>query len=144
MAHTKRMMKKIMVSEDHRPGGSSGIQVGKVLRIGKKGDEKQGKYKIHQFHPEMSPPMEIRKFQKSTDLLIPKRPFYHVVKEILQGERFWLKIQTSAVIALHEVAEAYLIRLLEDGQICTIHAKRITLLLKDIHLARRIRGEMTG
>ena len=67
--------------------------------------------------------MEIRKFQTLTDLLILKRPFYHMVKEILQAERSWLKIQASAVMALHEAAEAYLIRLLEDGHICTIHAK---------------------
>ena len=67
--------------------------------------------------------MQIRKFQKSTNLLILKRPFYWVVKEILQAERSWLKIKALAVMALHEAAIAYLIRLLEDGHICAIHAK---------------------
>ena len=67
--------------------------------------------------------MEIRKFQKSTELLIPKKPFYWVVKEILQADRSWLKIHASAIMGLNEVVEAYLVRLLEDGHICAIHVK---------------------
>ena len=88
--------------------------------------------------------MEIRKFQKSTELLILKRLFYWVVKEILQAERSWLKIQALAIMALHEAAEAYLVRLLEDGHLCAIHAKQVTLMPKDIYLARRIRGKTMG
>ena len=71
-------------------------------------------------------------------ILILKRPFYWVVKEILRAERSWLKIQVSAIMTLHEVAEAYLARLLEDGHICAIHVKCITLMPKDIQLARWI------
>ena len=88
--------------------------------------------------------MEIRKSQKSMELLIPKRPFYWVVKEILQAERSWLKIQMTAILALHEAAAANLVRLLEDGHICATHAKCITLMPKDILLARWIQGEMAG
>ena len=58
---------------------------------------------------------------------------------MLQQERGWLKIQASALLALHEAAEAYLVQLMEDGQFCTKHAKHITLMPKDIQMARRIR-----
>ena len=53
--------------------------------------------------------MEIQHFQKSVSLLIPKQPLYRVVWEILQAERSWMKIQASAILALHEVAESYLV-----------------------------------
>ena len=78
------------------------------------------------------------------EILIPKRPFYQVVKEILQAEMSWLKIQVTAIMALHELAEAYLVRLLDGGHICAIHAKCITLMSKDRQLVRQIRGEMAG
>ena len=57
-------------------------------------------------------------------------------------ERSWLKIQATAIMALHEAAEAYLVQLLEDGHFCAIHAKHITLMPKDTQLAGWIRGEM--
>ena len=53
-----------------------------------------------------------------------------------------MKIQASAILALHEVAESYLVWLLEDGHLCAIHMKRITLMPKDLQLARCIRGEV--
>ena len=86
--------------------------------------------------------VEIHCLQKSTRLLIPKRSFYWVVLEILQLERSWMKIQASAILALHEAAEAYLVCLMEGGHICAIHAKWITLMTKDIQLVRQIRGEV--
>ena len=86
--------------------------------------------------------MEIRYFQKSTDLLILRRLFYRLVRELLQVERSSLKIQAYVVMALHEVSEAYLIWLLEGSHICKIHAKRITVMPKDMQLARQIRGEV--
>ena len=80
--------------------------------------------------------LEIRRFQKTTNLLVPKRLFYRVVRELLQLKRSWMKIQASAVMALHEAAEAYLICLMEDSHICAIHAKWITVMPKDMQLAR--------
>ena len=77
----------------------------------------------HQFRPGMKALMEIRCFQKSTDLLIPKRLFYRLVKEVLQVERSWLKTQAAAVMGLHEASMAYLIWLLEDSYICAIYKK---------------------
>ena len=73
-----------------------------------------------------------------------RKAFFRVVKEILQQERGWFRIQASVVLALHEAAEGYLGRLMEDGQLCATHAKHITLMPKDIQLARRIRGEHQG
>ena len=84
---------------------------------------------------------EIRKYQKSTDLLIRKLPFQRLVREIAQDFKTDLRFQSSAVLALQEAAEAYLVGLFEDTNLCAIHAKRVTIMPKDIQLARRIRGE---
>jgi len=84
---------------------------------------------------------EIRRYQKSTDLLIRKLPFQRLVKEIAQGFKTDLRFQPSAILALQEAAESYLVGLFEDTNLCCIHAKRVTIMPKDIQLARRIRGE---
>jgi histone H3 len=84
---------------------------------------------------------EIRKYQKSTALLIRKLPFQRLVREIMQQLNAELRIQSSALLALQEAAEAYLVSLFEDTNLCAIHAKRVTIMQKDIALARRIRGE---
>ena len=88
---------------------------------------------------------EIRKYQRSTDLLIRKLPFARLVREITQtynsapseGEKRW---QAEALMALQEACEYYLVHLFEDSNLCAIHAKRVTIMVKDIQLARRIRG----
>jgi histone H3/H4 len=84
---------------------------------------------------------EIRKYQKSTDLLIRKLPFQRLVREIAQDFKNDLRFQSSAIAALQEAAEAYLVGLFEDANLCAIHSKRVTIMPKDIGLARRIRGE---
>lgn len=97
--------------------------------------------KVHRFRPGTVALREIRKFQKSTDLLIRKLPFQRLVRELAQDFRNDLRFQSSAVLALQESSEAYLVNLFEDTNLCAIHAKRVTIMPKDIHLARRIRGE---
>ncbi|NWR11736.1 H33 protein, partial [Paradoxornis webbianus] len=52
-----------------------------------------------------------------------------------------LCFQSAAIGALQEASEAYLVGLFEDTNLCAIHAKRVTIMPKDIQLARRIRGE---
>jgi histone H3 len=79
--------------------------------------------------------------QKSTELLIRKLPFQRLVREIAQDFKTDLRFQSHAVLALQEAVEAYLVGLFEDTNLCAIHAKRITVMVKDIQLARRIRGE---
>ncbi|QCE12646.1 histone H3 [Vigna unguiculata] len=76
-----------------------------------------------------------------SQLLIQKLPFQRLVREIAQDFKTDLRFQISAVSALQEAAEAYLVGLFEDTNLCAIHTKRVTIMPKDIQLARRIRGE---
>jgi histone H3 len=73
---------------------------------------------------------EIRRYQKSTDLLIRKLPFQRLVREIAQQVRENTRFQGSAVLALQEASEAYLVGLFEDTNLCAIHAKRVTIMPK--------------
>ena len=100
-----------------------------------------GVKKPHRFRPGTVALREIRKFQKSTDLLIRKLPFQRLVREISQDYKTDLRFQANAIAALQEASEAYLVGLFEDTNLCAIHAKRVTIMPKDIQLARRIRGE---
>ena len=84
---------------------------------------------------------EIQKYQKGADLLIQRVPFQRLVREIVQRWREGLKLQSSAVLALQEVGEAFLVGLLEQANICAIHAKWVTIMPKDIQLAGRIKGD---
>ena len=97
--------------------------------------------KPHRFRPGTVALREIRKFQKSTELLLRKLPFQRLVREIAQEYKSDLRFQSQAVLALQEAAEAYMVGLFEDTNLCAIHAKRVTIMPKDIQLARRIRGE---
>ncbi|KAF2324640.1 hypothetical protein GH714_015863 [Hevea brasiliensis] len=99
-----------------------------------------GVKKPHRFRPGTVALREIRKYQKSTELLIRKLPFQRLVREIAQDFKTDLRFQSSAVAALQEAAEAYLVGLFEDTNLCAIHAKRVTIMPKDIQLARRIRA----
>jgi len=100
-----------------------------------------GVKKPHRYRPGTVALREIRRYQKSTDLLIRKVPFQRLVREILQDMDADLRLQSTAVLALQEASESYLIGLFEDSNLCAIHAKRVTIMPKDIQLARRIRGE---
>lgn len=85
--------------------------------------------------------MEIRRYQKSTDLLLRKAPFSRLVREICMSfSRESLMWQAYALMALQEAAEAFLVRLFADANLCAIHAKRVTLFPRDLQLVRRIRG----
>ena len=120
---------------------------GKTLWIGIKRLKKM-KPKVHKtpssriwFRPGTQALREIHTFQKSTELLIPKVPFLQLVKEILQREHGDHLTQAGTVLALHEATEAYLIWLLEDTSLCAIHARCVTILPRDMRLARQISGE---
>jgi histone H3 len=102
-----------------------------------------GEKKKRRVRPGENALKEIRKYQASTDMLMRRLPFQRLVREIAadlgviaDGVRF----QSSAMLALQEAAEAYLVGLFEDTNLCAIHAKRVTIMPKDIQLARRIRG----
>ena len=89
---------------------------------------------------------EIRKYQASTDLLIRRLPFARLVREISStfsdqsSKKYASKWQVAALEALQTAAETYLVHVFEDANLCAIHGKRVTLMPKDIQLARRIRG----
>ena len=97
--------------------------------------------KPHRYRPGTVALREIRKYQKSTELLIRKLPFQRLVREVAQEYKSDLRFQSSAVVALQEASESYLVSLFEDTNLCAIHAKRVTIMPKDMQLARRIRGE---
>ncbi|KAF8235611.1 putative histone H3 [Tricholoma matsutake] len=94
----------------------------------------------HRFRPGTVALREIRRYQKSTEVLIPKMPFQRLVREIAHDFKMDLRFQSSAIMALQEAAEAYLVALFEDTNLAALHAKRVTIMPKDMFLARRLRG----
>lgn len=98
-----------------------------------------GVQKKRRYRPGTVALREIRKYQKSAELLIRRAPFQRLVRELAQMFKSDLRFQSSAVSALQEGAEAYLVELFEDTNLCTIHAKRVTIMPRDMALARRIR-----
>ena len=97
--------------------------------------------KPHRWRPGTVALREIRKYQKNTDLLMRKAPFQRLVREIAIGIKLDLRMQSMALLALQEAAEAYTVGLFHDTNKCTIHAKCVTIMPKDMQLAQRIRGE---
>ncbi len=100
-----------------------------------------GVKKPHRYLPGTVALREIRKYQKSTKLLIRKAPFQHLVRKIAIDIKSDSRMQSTALLALQETLEAYLVRLFEDTNECPLHGKRVLIMPKDMQLARRIRGE---
>jgi histone H3 len=134
MARTKQTARK------NTGGKAPRKQVG-VKAARKSAPSSGGIKKPHRFKPGTVALREIRKYQKSTDLLLRKLPFQRLVREVAQEYKTDLRFTGSAVEALQEAAEAYLVGIFEDTNLCAIHAKRVTIFPKDMQLARRIRGE---
>jgi histone H3 len=97
----------------------------------------------HRFRPGTVALREIRKYQKSVELLLRRAPFQRLVREIALEFKTDLRFQATALMALQEAAEQHIISLFEDCQLCAIHARRVTIMARDIVLARRVRGERT-
>ena len=134
MARTKQTARK-------STGGKAPRKAIGSKQARKKAPEAGGVKKAHRFRPGTVALREIRRYQKSTELLIRRLPFQRLVREIAQDFKTDLRFQASAILALQEATEAYLVSLFEDSNLCAIHAKRVTIMPKDIQLARRIRGE---
>lgn len=103
--------------------------------------------KPHRYRPGTVALREIRKYQKSTELLIKKAPFQRLIREIMYEVAPYdgpNRIETAAAIALQEAAEAYLVGTFENTNLCAIHAKRVTIMQKDMRLARIIAGSASG
>ena len=122
-----------------------------AARMAKKGGQqapKGGVKKRFRYRPGTVALKQIRQYQKSTELLIRKLPFQRLVREIASDSEVIklplcgkVRFQSAAIMALQEATEAYLVGLFEDSNLCAIHARRVTIMPKDIQLARRIRGE---
>ena len=119
----------------------------KIAKMGNKktapaeGGMKQAKK--HKFRPGTVALREIKRYQKSTENLLPKAPFQRLVRSICSGIDNDLRFQSQALFALQEASEAYLVGLFEDANLCAIHANRVTVMKKDMELARRIRGDQS-
>ena len=129
----------------------AGLQKKTAAKAAKKSGMKApkgGVKKPHRFRPGTVALKEIRRYQKSTELLIRKLPFQRLVWEISGDHKVItsplcgkVRFQSLAIKALQEASEAYLVGLFEDTNLCAIHTKRVTIMPKDIQLARRICGE---
>ena len=133
MARTKRTAKKDEV------GKKWSTFVKKQPRS--QSDKALAQQQLHRYRPRTVAMREIRRYQKSMELLIRKLPFQCLVHEILQGFGVGFRVTPAMMMALQEAAEVYLVQLLEDSNLCAIHAKCITIQPKDIQLARQIHGE---
>ena len=98
------------------------------------------KKKVH-YKPGTVALREIKRYQKSMDMMLPKAPFQRLVRVICADFDPDLRFQSQSLVALQEAAEAYIVSLFEDTNLCAIHAKRVTVQKKDMDLARRIRGD---
>ena len=85
---------------------------------------------------------EIRKLQRSSDLLIRKLPFQHLVRDLADKQKSDVRFQQKALLALQEAAETYLIGYFQDAVAVAVHAKRVTLMTSDMKLVRKIRAEV--
>ena len=129
MARTKQIVRKHSSGKPRKIGG------GKKL-------EAIGVRKPKRYRPGTLALREIRKYQKTTTNLIKRLPFQRLVKEISAEICPEKRFQSAAVAAIQEAAEAYLVSLFQDTNLCAIHAKRVTIFKKDMQLARRIRGDI--
>ena len=99
--------------------------------------------KPHRYRPGTVALREIRRYQKTTELLIPKAPMSRAVRDVMihvEGGSD-TRMQSMALAAVHEASEAFTVGLMEDANLCAIHGKRVTVFPKDIQLAQRLRGD---
>ncbi|TKA62674.1 histone H3-like centromeric protein hH3v [Friedmanniomyces simplex] len=131
------------------PGGRYGTTGGKAPRRDSAVPSTSGFVKKKmRYKPGTRALQEIRRYQRSTQLLMAKLPFSRLVRELSMNVAHVsadvTRWQSQAIQALQEAAEAFLVHLFEDTNLCAIHAKRVTIMQKDIQLARRIRGAWGG
>ena len=151
MARTKQTARKSVGGKAPRKGvvlksslpgkGPTKSAATKGVPPGSQRDGGKNEKKSHRYHPGALALKEIRRYQKSTELLIRKIPFQRLVREVAQDFKTDLRFQSSAIMALQEATEAYLVSLFEDSMLCAAHAKRVTVMPRDLQLARRLRGE---
>ena len=142
MARTKQTAQKLLLENGKAPRKVlAQIAARKATdTTGKATDTTVSKKKERRFRPGTLALREIRKYQKSSELLIPKLPFQRLVREVAQTFGANLRFQSHAILALQEASEVFLTAVFEDTNLCAIHAKRVTIMPSDMQLARRIAG----
>ncbi|AIN97402.1 histone H3 variant, putative [Leishmania panamensis] len=100
-----------------------------------------GTKRQHRWRPGTVALREVRKYQHSTEMLISRAPFRRLVKEVMSTIKDTMRMRSSALEAIQEATECYIVSLLGDANLCTIHAKRVTLYPRDLQLAMRLRGD---
>lgn len=135
MARTKQTARKSMGGK--APRRALAVKAGQ--KVVKSGNAMSGVKRPHRYRPGTVALREIRRFQKSTELLMRKLPFQRLVRELAQDFKSDLRWNQAAILALQEACEAYMVGLFEDSNKCAIHGRRVTLMPKDIQLARFIR-----
>ena len=132
-----KLPRKDLFTSSNRPNkGSKSLK-----KLVSRRNEPEKKKKVRRHRPGVVALKDIRKYQKTTELLITRLPFQRLCREIAQDYKVDIRFKPSAVMALQEAAEAYLVSLFEDTNLAAIHAKRVTIQPKDLALARRLRGE---
>ncbi|KAJ6656573.1 hypothetical protein lerEdw1_003460 [Lerista edwardsae] len=123
--------------------GGVAPQKQQAMKAAQKSAPSTGTVKKPRYRPGTVALQEIRRYQKSTELVICRLAFQHLVSEITRTFNPDLQIQCAAIGALQEACEDYLVGLFEDTILCANHAKRITIKTKDLKLALRIRGDLS-
>ena len=123
---------------------TSSIKASQKLRVKQKATQNKqqqggGQKKPHRYQPGTWSLMEIHQYQKSTEFLIRKLPFQRAVQEIAQVFNLNLRLTVDAIFALQETSKVFLVNFLEDGNLCTIHQGRITMVPKDLNLVMKLR-----
>ena len=134
MVRPKHAAKKAKIASK----GSKGSAAGKKTAPAEGGVKKQ---RVTRWRPGTVALREIKRYQKVTDMLLPKAPFQRLVRSISNDIDQELRFQAQALLAVQEAVEAYIVGIFEDANLCAIHAGRVTVMKKDIVLARRIRGD---
>lgn len=131
-ASTKQTARK--VSKSTKSAGSK--------KAAKKASGSQnGAKKSHKWRPGTVALRQIKQYQRGTDLLVRKAPFARLVRELAAAHKDGLRFAASALLALQESTESFIVSLLGDANLCALHARRVTLFPRDVELARRLRGE---
>lgn len=130
--------KQTAVKSKAAPKRALGAKKGKKSAGGSGG---AGLKKAFRWKPGTVALRQVKRLQKSTELLVARAPFSRLVREIAESHKAGLRFQSSAVAAIQEATEAFVISLLSDANLTALHANRVTALPRDLQLVRRLRGE---
>ena len=128
------------VAKKSKPAKTSKM-AGKISKAASKVQAKKEGPRKHRWRPGTVALREIKKYQKQSTPCLPRAPFQRLVRSITGEYDPDLRFQSQALVALQEAAEAYLTGIMEDANLCALHSKRVTVMKKDLMLARRLRGD---